>query len=50
MAGPMGWVDLFQALARKRKIEPQTIISYMKEGRLSSIFDEAVSPDTRALH
>jgi hypothetical protein len=46
----MGWVDLLQALPRKRKIEPQTGIDYIKEGGLSSIFDEAVIPGTRALH
>jgi hypothetical protein len=41
----MGWVDLLQALPRKRKIEPQTVISYMKEGGLSSIFETGIRPD-----
>jgi len=44
--GPPGWGDLLQGLPRKRKIEPQSRLHYIKEGGLSSIFDDFVkSPD-----
>jgi len=41
----MGWFDLLQALPRKRKIEPQTAISYMKEAGMSSIIDAEMRND-----